>query len=248
MRKTIRLTGRRQLPLNAFGFQIAEIKGKRVATLTISDPVVIRSFPPEAEIRVKLVENKLVEILRFGTVARPHVSADVVEGSFRTPSCQIRVVSGTTSNQGLLLGTTPRWTYKSGGDPDGILDFQPYATAPRTWKLEIKSEDEHPILYVDERIPDAALWAKSDPVFISCVFPQIIGEIMSRIILYGSPPEDGWMHDWLKWAESLAPGSAPPFSDKIDDEQRQWIDQLVEAFALRHRLADQVIAGFEALP
>lgn len=245
MRRTIRLTGRRQLAISAFGFRFVEVHGKRVATLTIANPAELKSFPPDAEIRVKLVENKLVEILRFGTVAKPATTADVAETSMIAPSCQIRIVSRTTEKDGLLLGSTKRWTYKSGSDPDGILLFKTAETKPRSWKLDFNNEEDHPILYIDERIPDGALWAKTDPVFTGCVFPHVIGEVMGRILQMGSRPEDGWMKDWLLWAEALMPGSQPPFADSLGEDQREWIDQLVETFAFRHELADEILRKLE---
>lgn len=245
MRRTIRLTGRRQLALSAFGFRFAELKGARIATLTVADPSELKTFPPDAEIRVKLVENKLVEVLRFGTVGKPLVTADVVESSFVAPSCQIRIVSRTTEKEGMLLGSTARWTYRSGSDPDGILLFKSAPTAPRNWKLNFNNEEDHPILYIDERIPDGALWARTDPVFTGCVFPHVISEVMGRILQMGSRPDDGWMKDWLLWAEALMPGSQPPFAEKLGEEQRDWIDQLVESFAFRHDLADAIIKKLE---
>jgi hypothetical protein len=87
--------------------------------------------------------------------------------------------------------------------------------------------------------------AKTDPVFIGCVFPHVIGEVMARILQLGSRPEDGWMKDWMLWAEALMPGTKPPFAEKIDAEQREWVDQLIETFAFRHELADSLLKKLE---
>jgi hypothetical protein len=201
----------------------------------------LKGFPADAEIRVKLAENKLVEILRFGTIARPTISAEILEGSFRAPSCQVRIVSRSTPDVGKLLGSTSPWTLKTGGDPDGILLFQPANIQPLLWKLDIRdSGEELPILYVDERIPDASIWAKSDPIFTACVLPSVIAEIMRRVLL-GAPPEDGWELDWIKWAGSLMPGSDPPFGAS-SAEQLDWIEQLIVTFAQRHDLAGKVLS------
>ena len=206
MRRNIRLTGRRQLPQTAFAVQLADVAGKRVATLSIRDPQELRAFPPEAEIRVKLAENKLVEVLRFGTVARPVTSARLREESFRAPSCQVRVVNRNGASTGMLLGSTNPWTLKTGTEPDGILLFQPANIQPLLWKLDIRdSGEEQPILYVDERIPDASIWARSDPLFAACVLPGVVSEIMRRILSQGSAPEDGWEADWLAWNDSVPP-------------------------------------------
>lgn len=244
MRSSIRLTGRKQLPQTAFAVQLTHVAGKRVVTLSIRAPEVLRAFPPEAEIRLKLAENKLVEVLRFGTVARPVTSAELGEESFRAPSCQVRVVNRNSASTGMLLGSTSPWTLKTGTEPDGILLFQPSNIQPLLWKLDIRdSGEEQPILYVDERIPDASIWARSDPLFAACVLPGVVSEIMRRILSQVSEPEDGWEADWLAWATSLMPGSKPPFGAPLTD-QAGWIDQLVETFAQRHDLAGNAVAIF----
>lgn len=243
MRKTIRLTGRRQLPVTAFDFQLAELHGKRFATLTVVDHSSLKTFPPDAEVRVRLAENKLVEILRFGTVGNPSSTAEVNETSFLAPSCQVRIVGQATAAEGMLLGSTTTWTYKSDADTDGILLFQPADTKPRPWKLDIRDE-ERPILYIDERVTDAASWAKTDPVFIGCVFPHVINEVFRVVLRETAKPEDGWMTEWLAWAGVLMPGSAPPFDD-TDKEQANWIDQLIDTFSAKHNLADGILKKLE---
>ena len=242
MRKSIRMTGRKQLAQGSFAVQLTQVNGKRVAALTVSNPDEFKGFPADAEIRIKLAENKLVEVLRFGVIAKPSSSATVTEASFRAPSCQIRVVSRDGAKAGMLLGSTNPWTLRTGGDPDGILLFQPSNIKPRLWKLDIRdSESEQPILYVDERIPDASIWAKSDPIFTACVLPQAVSEIMRKVLSEASAPEEGWQADWLSWALALMPGSQPPFGGSDADRVR-WIDDLISTFAQRHELADLALA------
>lgn len=245
MRKTIRLTGRKQLPITAFDFQMSELHGKRIATLIVSDQSVLKAMPADAEIRVRLAENKLVEILRFGTIASPEVTCEVSEDVFSAPSCQIRIVSQGGSKQGLLLGSTKTWTYKSDAQTDGILLFQEFDTAPRSWKLDIRDE-ERPILYLDKRIPSASLWAKTDPFFIGFVFPTIITEIFRKIFEEGSKPEEGWMAEWISWADKFMPGTQLPFSDSPPEIQK-WIDELVDAFSAKHNLADGILKKLEPI-
>lgn len=240
MRKTIRLTGRRQLPITAFDFQIDEVRGRRIASLSLIEPGTLKGFSANAEIRVKVVENKLVEILRFGTVGKPTATAELAGTSFLAPSCQIRVVANGGEAEGLLLGSTKNWTYKSDGQTDGILLFQPFETAPRAWKLELR-EEEYPILYVDNRIPDAAHWARTNPVFNACVLPHVISVIFHHIFDSGSKPEDGWMAEWLAWAGTLIPAEPLPFGQ--GNEKRAWIEALTDTFAAKHKLADQLLAA-----
>lgn len=243
MRRNIHLTGRRQLPQSAFDFRLADLNGQRVAALVLAMPEELKSYPSDAEIRVKLVENKLVEVLRFGTVGRPASSATLQERSFAAPSCQVRVVRRGGNSDGMLLGSTTPWTYSVGGQPDGILLFQPAKIAPRLWKLDIRPE-ENPILYIDDRIPDAASWAKGNPVFAASILPHVISDVMQTILAVGALPEDGWMADWIAWLKALIPGCVPPFNG-TEDERRNWIDEIVMAFSLKHALSDHVLSAME---
>jgi hypothetical protein len=144
----------------------------------------------------------------------------------------------------MLLGSTNPWTLRTGAEPDGILLFQPANIQPLLWKLDIRdSGEEQPILYLDERIPDANIWARSDPLFAACVLPSVVSEIIRRILSQGSAPDDGWEADWLDWAASLMPGSKPPFGAPLTD-QASWVDQLVETFAQRHDLAGNALSSF----
>jgi hypothetical protein len=243
MRRNIRLTGRKQLAKSSFGLSFSDNSGKLVAMFSTIDPDVLHGFPSESEIRVKLTENKLVEVLRFGTVAGPISSAELNEKSFRAPSCQVRVVGREVAANGKLLGSTDTWTLRDGGDSDGILLFQASNIAPRLWKLDIRdSGDEQPILYVDERIPDAALWAKSDPLFAACVLPHVVSEIMRKVLSLPGSPEEGWEFDWVTWAFTLMPGKKPPFGGP-DEDKAKWLDDLISSFANRHGLADRVLAA-----
>jgi hypothetical protein len=239
MRKTIRLTGRRQLPVGSFDFQITEREEKQTAILTILDQNCLKGFSPSAEIKVRLSENKSVEILRFGTVHQPS-SATSVQSKFLAPSCQIRVADTAQTNQGKLLGSTKTWTYKSDGQIDGILLFQesPHI-APKLWQLEVR-EDEHPIVYVNDSVPEAGMWARHDHVFHSCIWPTVISKVFEKILEQDAPPEEGWMLDWMHWAEALAPIETALFSES-SNKKAEWIDDLTIAFMRKHDFMKHVI-------
>lgn len=238
MRKAIRLTGRRQLPVSAFDFQLRDVGDSQVATLTVADPQVTRQFPLNAAVRVKLVENKRVEILRFGTVGDLRIDVDVPGARFQAPSCQIRIVESAEPD-GLLRGSTASWTYKTGSVQEGILQFQTADVRPRLWRLDIRDE-EFPIVYLDRELPDATTWATT-PTFGALVLPAVVKEIFRHIWhrTQGVRPEDGWMAHWLAWADSIAPGQKMPGDE---DDAEAWCDGLVDTFLQRHGIAGLAIA------
>jgi hypothetical protein len=224
--------------------------GNKVVGLSVPDVAAFRGFSPEARIRLRLNENKFSEVLDFGTVGKISATADMKNSSFSSPSCQLRIVTAAGEKKGLLLGSTDSWTLRTDSDKgesgeDGILLFQPKDIAPRTWKLEIR-DSEPPIVYIDKTIPDPRTWVRSDPVFVSTVFPAIIQQVFSAILLYPAPQEVDWMQDWLRWSDILVPGATIPAAADDQDIKEEWIDRLLDSFCLKHRLLDRLIGHVSA--
>lgn len=252
MRKRIRLTGRRQLPRSCVSVSIVNMEGGQKAVgLTVPNTAAFVSlFPPEAHVRLRLNENKFSEVLEFGTVGKIRATAVIRNGAFSAPSCQLRIVTAAGEKKGLLLGSTDSWTLRTDSDKgqsgeEGILLFQPKNIAPRTWKLEIR-DTEPPIVYIDITVPDPRTWVRSDPVFISTVFPAIIQQIFSAILSYPSPQEVNWMQDWLRWSDVLAPGTKIPSALDDQETREEWIDRLLDSFCLKHRLLDRLVTHVSA--
>lgn len=249
MRRTIRLTGRRQLPASCADVNIREVGDKRLVTMSIKDPTVFKGFSPEARVTLRLFENKQMELLDFGTVGAPKNIAELANPSFGDPSCQLRVANTGTDHLGLLVGSTKTWRLNSDRTPEqgsvrGILRFQPANIAPRAWKLDIQ-ENAHPTVLVDKRIDDPRTWAKTNPVFVACVLPAILHMVFDDILSKPDPADIEWMADWLRWADSLMPGKKAP--DDVEDTKarHEWIEQLIESFCQRHRLSDRIVDELE---
>ncbi|RTM14294.1 MAG: hypothetical protein EKK33_06850 [Bradyrhizobiaceae bacterium] len=245
MRRRIRLTGRRQLSRSSVELKIAEVPGKRLLTLGIAEQRSFQGFPPDARVTVRLYENKLVEIADFGNLGSLNAVAEIQNKSFVAPSVQLRVAATSENNRSLLLGSTDSWTLQpeksnsQNKNTDGILLFLPARTAPRVWSLDIR-DDDYPVVYVDERIPDPATWARTDAAFTGCALPAILLQIFEDIFDQSNPHDIEWMQDWIKWAGILMPGKKPPLGESRAD-RRKWVDDLVDTFAQRHQLADRLL-------
>lgn len=249
MRRRIRLTGRRQLPRSSVDVQVNAVGGKKVVSMTIADPRQFAMMPDTARIKLRLFENKLSETLEFGTLGNVKTTADISNGAFSAPTCQLRVVATDAQHKGLLLGSTDTWNLKAGGDDEGskasesILLFLPQDISPRTWKLDVR-EDDYPVVYIDKKIPDPRTWARNDPVFVSCVLPAIIREVFDDLLLANTPPVQAWAKDWLLWADTLMPGKAPPWNDGRPQKQA-WLADLVDSFCQRHGMLDLLVGMLE---
>lgn len=244
MRRRIRLTGRRQIPRSSVRVGLVGTQSGRLLTFSIVQPERFRSFPHDARIKIRLFENKSVTIVDLGTVSE-HKSIAEGDGfaALVAPTCQLRVVDAGVRN-GLLLGTTNPWTLVDAEDNErggrrSLLNFQPADTAPRAWRLEIR-EDDHPIIKVDKRIPNARHWARTDRIFLAVALPSVLGEVLRDIVFRSDPEDVEWMSDWLKFANLLSPGNIPPLKGE-DGEKKQWIDAIVDAFCQKNAFASLLL-------
>jgi hypothetical protein len=249
MRRRIRLTGRKQLSRSSVSAKMLEVGGEPVVTLNINDLNAFSSFPSDARILLRLSENKLFELLDFGTIGKPRLSQSLSFKHFVAPSCQLRIVSSAGDRHGLLLGSTDNWTlYADDGQntqaQKGILLFMSAKIAPRPWLLEIRS-DEYPIVYIDHRVPDARSWAGNNPIFLNCVLPTVISQVFHEILALPDSSDAQWVEDWKKWADELMRGSKPPvFGDA--NEKKDWVEKLVDSFCQKHHLSDNLIRHLDA--
>ena len=249
MRKRIRLTGRKQLPRSSVEAKVVEIGSKKLVSMTIANPQVFKKLPDTARIKLRLFENKFSETLEFGALGAMRTTAEMTNQAFSAPSCQLRVVATEGDQKGLLLGSTDTWTMRANDSDEGstanegILMFQPHEIAPRSWKLEVR-DDDYPIVYIDKKIPDSRTWVRNDPIFISCVLPAIIREVFDDILVETSPLDQSWTKDWLRWADTLMPGKAPPWTDGRQQKQ-DWISDLLDGFCQRHGTLDMLVVSLQ---
>jgi hypothetical protein len=215
--------------------------------LTVADRNAFQHLPPQAKVSLKLVENKRVEILDFGPLQRLVATTELPE-HFTAPTCQLRVADPGLKAKGILLASTDAWTLK-GDDPEnqenskGILQFLADDTAPQSWKLEIR-ESDYPLVRIDKRIPNAAMWARNDPIFVATALPIVVRQIFEEI-LDGTFTEDApWVVDWLKWAAVFMSTEVPPIGGEESD-RADYIERLVDSFCARHNLADQLLQAVE---
>ena len=244
MRRRIRLTGRKQLPKSVAAAKIIELPGRRMLALSLGDRVLSGRFPPDSRVVMVLKENKLIELVEFGTLGSLKNTAEITNTAFANPTCQLRIVSPDRQQIGLLLGSTDTWSLISVSDvhqrgKKGILCFQPDDIAPRAWKLEIRDND-YPVVKVDKRIPDVRTWVRTDPVFIGFVLPAIVSQVFDEILLEPSEPDADWMKDWLAWANSFMPGNKAPYG-ATPSEKKEWVELLIDSFSHKFRLSDKLV-------
>ncbi len=246
MRRRIRLTGRRQLPKSSVSARLLERDHGKWIEFKIEKQEIFDTFPSNAKIRLRLIENKCWETVDFGTVDNLKTVERLSNDEFSAPSCQLRVIASEKDKKGLLLGSTNTWTLRSPepkqSHDDGILLFQTGDISPEIWKLEF-CDDDYPILYVDKSIPGSASWARTDPVFTGCVLPDVVRQIFREIReRYPDDEGVGWIQDWLAWARELTGGDdeAPPGREEDPEEVARWMDEIVESFCRKHGMIEKL--------
>jgi hypothetical protein len=118
-----------------------------------------------------------------------------------------------------------------------------------TWRLEIDDESG-PLLRVSRKlVPDREAFVGSRE-FASLVLPVVLQRVLERALLDAGDDEDGgWAEDWLKLAEALPDAPARPergADEWLSDEEEDWIDDVVEAFARARGIADRFQAWWNA--
>ncbi len=247
MRRRIRLTGRRQIQKSAVRVELIRVDDRPFVAMAISKLAAFNSFPPTAKLSIRLVENKGIEIIDFGTVGKPRAACQLQTRNFVAPSCQLRVADAATQ-LGLLLGSTNSWTLRPKSDEPansrGILQYLAADTDPLTWKLDIK-ENDYPVVKVDKRIPNATAWARSDPHFLSMVLPEVVHRIFDAILREDHSDDVDWVVDWLKWAAWVLPGVAPPIGDPDSGIRSDYLERLISSFCARHEFASKLLGDLQ---
>ncbi|MCY3752933.1 MAG: hypothetical protein OXG99_02445 [Alphaproteobacteria bacterium] len=215
--------------------------------MTVQDPRTLQAFPNDAQVKLRLYENKCSETISFGTIDKIKQVEKLKNDAFSAPSCQLRIVANTPDERGRLLGSTDTWTLRAKEpntpETDGILTFQKTKMRPQIWKIEFR-DDEYPIVYVDESIPNSTIWVRNDPIFVGCVLPAIVRRVFEEILQRHYRDIDvEWMQKWLQWASDLTGGTdAMPPGEEEREQQELWIDEIVERFCEKHSLAEMVRA------
>jgi len=113
------------------------------------------------------------------------------------------------------------------------------------WRLDLESD--WPCLQLNSRVDQIRETARSDPSFLVLVYPEIVRQILYRIVVEedhndpGTDPDD-WMSRWLRFVLDLSGrGVLPPCgeSEPVLQEKLRWIDDAVEAFCSHHQVLEK---------
>jgi len=115
------------------------------------------------------------------------------------------------------------------------------------WRLDLESD--WPCLQLNSRVDQIRETARSDPYFLVLVYPEIVRQILHRIVVeedHNDPvtDPDDWMSQWLRFVINMSGRSVlPPCgeSEPVLQEKLRWIDDAVEVFCSRHQVLDKFL-------
>jgi hypothetical protein len=212
------------------------------------------NFPEEAKVFIEPNYKGVYQRFDFGSVARfKEPDSTRLNELPESELAYFDVSIVDESNKvGLLLGKAkgiPISTDSIPNDRIPLLYVNPTDLKNQFWKLSFESsEDNRPILEINNRIPELYEKAKNDINFISLVYPIAFRGVLAKIIDEGSfdVEEDHWIASWLKFIDrKLGIKYLPEINseqDGLTSEQEEWIDECVNAYCKNFQLFDKYTA------
>lgn len=132
----------------------------------------------------------------------------------------------------------------SGQQKKSVLPVYPTNLGHIVWRIDWR-DPSRPVLQVNSRINDARSVesiVKKDPDFAALVFPQVIQEVLTRLLLEGL--DDDEQNEWLIFAKNLC-GAQCERNEDDEKEDREliddWVGTVVQSFGHEMELISRYI-------
>lgn len=250
MIKRVNFTGRRRIPRSRVDIEVYDGQPR---TFDAAIDLKGISLLPHAAVYLEAMcaGSNVVERFCFGEVGNvvPPPDRRLQELEGENVFFALKIVDR-TERYGRLLGIAEHIRPQRAGKQTaagrrGILPVEPYELGQQLWKLEFREHDVH--LLVNKSIPGLVERVRSDPLFYSVVYPEVVRCVLTEAIAENVDIEedsDRWPVLWLRFGRNLHPmRESPPSKDASEDEKDEWIGDVVEAFCETHALRDKYAAA-----
>jgi len=207
-------------------------------------------LPDTAQVYVEAYHRSGYRRFDYGTVGRLRIPADRTLGSISTsvtPLFRIKVVDQTGTHGRILASLDkirPTGQDNQPTDSRSLLFVEYDDLGSAIWQLDL--EGDWPVLRLNRAVDEISLIASSDNRFLSLVYPEVLRQILTRILIVDEHTDpdcdDDWPSLWLKLASTL-PGMSPPYQTSRVG-RRAWIESAVEAFCANFNLLDKFDQAF----
>jgi hypothetical protein len=208
-------------------------------------------LPQTAQVYVEAYHRSGYQRYTFGTLGELRIPADRTLGSISaavTPLFRVKVVDKTGTHGRILAAVDkirPASKDNQPADSRSLLFVEYDDLGNTVWQLDL--EGDWPVLRLNRTVDEISLIASSDNRFLSLVYPEVLRQILTRILIedeHTDPDcDDDWPSLWLKLAATL-PGMSVPFQTSRAG-RRAWIENAVEAFGANFKLLDKFHRAFQ---
>ena len=204
-------------------------------------------LPADALVFVEAYRQTTWMRFYFGTVAMVKPPEDRQLKEFDLPDgIKFRVKVTQPKDEHIILAVADKLPFAKPDEDanrDSLLVAEPADLGDELWYLDLKGSE--PSFLVNSKA--VANWRQlaRSPIFTALVYPEVLRQVLLYILAdncYQSEDADDWRSNWLRFATSL-PGVNTVFPDKTDgdDAIRNWVDDIVSAFAKKHAMKDSFV-------
>ena len=209
------------------------------------------SLPPNGRVYVEAYHRSGYQRFDFGTVADPAMPADRRLTRFAeavVPLFRVKVVDRSETH-GRILAAVDKIRPKTAEDePAGgqsLLFVEYDDLGDVVWALDLESD--WPVLRLNKRAEEISLIASADQRFLSLVYPEVVRQILRRIVIEDDHLDplcdDDWPSLWLQMACRVLGVPEPPSG--TETEKAAWVERAVEAFGSHHDMLKKFHQGFQ---
>jgi hypothetical protein len=249
MIRKINFTGRKKIRRSKVRVDILrDAQARRIFNIYID--LSEMGLDPEARVYVEAYHRTGYQRFDFGTVGQRKMPEDRRLSRFADsilPLFRVKAVDR-RSTHGRILAVLDRIRPESvDNQPAGshsLLFVEYDDLGNKIWQLDL--EGDWPVLKLNPKVDEISLVASSDQEFSALVYPEVLRQTLTRILLeeeHTDPHcDDDWLSLWLKLAVDL-PGVGDPPASK--GEQAVWIDKATEGFAAKLDLLNRFNQSFQ---
>ena len=149
-----------------------------------------------------------------------------------TDNIHFRVKVVTPDGSGKLLAVADRISpvkpEEDTGKRQGSLGVELVDLGQKIWNFD----GDNPVLEVNSKIDNIKNIASSNGIFISLVYPAVIRQILTKILLLDDydpdDDSDSWKSKWIHYSEKRSGNKLP--ENNMEIEYEEWIDKVEDEF------------------
>jgi hypothetical protein len=245
MIRKLNYTGRQKIPRSKIEIDVTRNDvGERAFDMHFSlDDL---KLPGDAHIYVEAYHRSGYQRFDFGTLQKTRIPEDrrlTRLSKSAIPLFRIKVVDRSDKHGRILASVDkirPQSVDDQPADSQTLLHVEFDDLGNKIWELDL--EGDWPTLRLNAGAEEISLIASSDHRFLSLVYPEVVRQILTRIVIQDDHTDpdcndDDWPTLWLKLAIALPGMHPPPQTEKT--ERERWIEDAIEAFAVKYNLLEK---------